>query len=214
MVVVCERMWRTESDVACVVPPSPLTSPPPSPPPSRPVPILPQARAERHIVAARKESGGGGGASGRGPGGLHNGSCRFNISLINFMEPAGRGDVALKQEQEFGLGTTSVSWHADSSLEPFSTIGVYQQLYENGSGKGGGGGGSNKKDRKRKGGGSSAAEEDAWRVAVRVTGDDVTPALAFPLVDRATYYMLGDFNHHHHHAVLTGSANRSVGERG
>ena len=35
-----------------------------------------------------------------------------------------------------------------------------------------------------------------------------TPALAVPLFDGDTYYMLDDFNHHHHHAVLAGSCGR------
>ena len=121
------------------------------------------------------------------------GSTRYNISLINFCEPEGEGDVPLRDEPIFGLGTTSVSWHADSSLQDFSTIGVYQHVLRRGGGRAGG---------------SGSAGGEPWRVAVRVVGDDETPALNLSLRQGDTYYMLDDFNHHHHHAVLTGTAPR------
>jgi len=53
------------------------------------------------------------------------GSCDFSITLINRMEPADKCHVVkLRPEPKFGLGLTSVSWHADSSLQPHSTIGM------------------------------------------------------------------------------------------
>ena len=222
-----------------------------------------------------------------------NGSCSYNISLINYMEPDGEGDVPLRQEPIFGLGTTSVSWHADSSLQDFSTIGVYHQYIHSSSaaaagqlaaGSGSSGNGSSgaaahavatggapssfdkgiqvlaERDgifvpgkiagpsktegqwkvkfdadgkvfgrepgriKRVRGGDSSSSSSSSsssgsggskkgeipeqWRVAVRVVGDDVTPALSTPLADRETYFMLDDFNHKHHHAVLTGRAGR------
>merc|ERR1711991_602452 len=73
----------------------------------------------------------------------------------------------------------SVSWHADSSLQQYSTIGVYHVT------------GSNTSN---------------WGIASRVTNDDKTPALVVPLKNRDTYFMLDDFNHHHQHAVITGSS--------
>ena len=55
------------------------------------------------------------------------GSCAFNLTLINAMDPASeRPD--LKSEPTFeaqSFTPCSVSWHADSTLEPFSTIAVY-----------------------------------------------------------------------------------------
>ena len=66
-------------------------------------------------------------ANGRGEEGQHRGSCAFNLTLINAMDPASeRPD--LKSEPTFeaqAFTPCSVSWHADSTLEPFSTIAVY-----------------------------------------------------------------------------------------
>ena len=108
------------------------------------------------------------------------GSCDFNVTLINFMEPAHRCTaVPLKEESQYGMGNASVSWHADSSLQDMSTVAVYHQT---------------------EGGAGSA--DNSWRVALK-TLDGVTPALTVPLRSHRTYYMLRDFNAHHHHAVLT-----------
>lgn len=51
------------------------------------------------------------------------GSCTFNLTLINRMEcSATKRD--LKPDPLFAMGKCSVSWHADSCLEDFSTIGT------------------------------------------------------------------------------------------
>ena len=107
--------------------------------------------------------------------------CEYNITLINYMETAERSEVALKEEAIFGLGTTSVSWHSDSSLQDCSTVAVYH-TYEN-------------------------PERRDWCVALRAL-DAECPPLVVALEDRATYYMAGDFNATHHHAVLTGTSPR------
>jgi len=51
------------------------------------------------------------------------GSCNFNLTLINkcFPETAAQ----LKQEPLFKQQKATVSWHADSTLEHFSSIAVY-----------------------------------------------------------------------------------------
>jgi alpha-ketoglutarate-dependent dioxygenase FTO len=116
----------------------------------------------------------------------------------------------------FGLDDCSVSWHADSSLEHFSSIAVYHTVLES-------------SDSSR--GGSS------WRVAMRLRYDSEgpnsagkffskstpsqgaadenshpemteTPAIAVALPNKSCYYMLDDFNHHHQHAVLAGDQHR------
>jgi mRNA N6-methyladenine demethylase len=110
------------------------------------------------------------------------GSSDFNITLINYMqsqEIANESSVPLREEDKFGLGEASVSWHADSSLQDFSSIAVYHQ--------------------------TGSSDGTSWSVASRVIGDDVTPAIKVALKDRQTYYMLNDFNHHHHHSVLAGN---------
>lgn len=118
------------------------------------------------------------------------GRACFNISLINRMEsPNG-----LKAEPSTGEGKCSVSWHADSSLEHFSTIAVYHTLSKQGD------------------------KNNQWSVGLRVAhnsegpeasrrGGDIsvveeTPAIAVSLPSNSSYYLLDDFNHHHQHAVI------------
>jgi hypothetical protein len=62
----------------------------------------------------------------------------------------------LRNEPDFDLGLVSVSWHMDSSLQPWSTIAVYHQTS----------------------GGEAASD---WRIALRVQKDATTPALCIPL---------------------------------
>lgn len=110
------------------------------------------------------------------------GSYDFNITLINYMQSsvkANQSAVPLREEEKFGLGEASVSWHADSSLQDFSSIAIYHQ--------------------------TGNPTGSSWSVASRVIGDEITPAIKVALKDRQTYYMLNDFNHHHHHAVLAGN---------
>ena len=47
------------------------------------------------------------------------------MTLINYMETEGESEIELRNEEKFGLGTTSVSWHSDSSLRENSTVAVY-----------------------------------------------------------------------------------------
>ena len=115
------------------------------------------------------------------------GKTNFNISLINRMDSlldANSGVWPLRAEAQFGLGDASVSWHADSSLQDFSSIAIYHQTGRLNTDRG---------------------DTASWAVAARVIGDETTPAIKVHLKDRQTYYMLNDFNHHHHHAVIAGS---------
>ena len=138
---------------------------------------------------------------------LHNtkkkevGSCAFNLTLINRCFPRDSNIVKLKYEPFFETEKCTVSWHADSSLEHYSTIAVYHCTA----------GGDN---------------DDSWRIALRVApyaegplvskqlkeaAADTTgraPPVAVPLPSRHTYYLLDDFNHHHQHAVLAGNTDR------
>ena len=67
-------------------------------------------------------SPGGGGEEGGGGSGSGGGSCAFNLTLINRMECSG-AKRDLKPDPLFAMGKCSVSWHADSCLQDFSTIG-------------------------------------------------------------------------------------------
>lgn len=64
-----------------------------------------------------------GGDAGRGEGG----SCAFNLTLINRME-CSSAKRDLKPDPLFAMGKCSVSWHADSCLQDFSTIGASRGL--------------------------------------------------------------------------------------
>lgn len=135
------------------------------------------------------------------------GRADFDICLINRMEAYGE----LKPEPTMGHTKTSVSWHADSSLEHYSTIAVYQTLIPPKNN-------TNSKDTK-------------WHVALRVAhdsegpqasrrGKDIessivkeTPPIAATLPSNSAYYLLDDFNHHHQHTVLTTGDMSSAGVR-
>lgn len=115
------------------------------------------------------------------------GSNQFNITLINRMFSDAESDkhVPLKEESVFGMGKASVSWHADSSLQDSSTIGVYHQT-------------------------SGPPDAQDWRVGMRLTtkGGESTPAICVPLKNYETYFMTGDFNATHQHCVLVGDTTR------
>ena len=120
------------------------------------------------------------------------GRAGFDICLINRME----NSVDLKPEPSTGEGRCPVSWHADSSLEHYSSIAVYHTLsHEN-------------------------TKSGKWSIGLRVAlnaegphtsrrGTDIessivtdTPPIVVTLPSRSTYYLLDDFNHHHQHVVL------------
>lgn len=123
------------------------------------------------------------------------GSCDFNLTLINRCFP--EADIKLKKEPLFEKDLCSVSWHADSSLEHYSTIGCYHYHRLDANAK-------------------------PWRVALRVVpnaegpaqgktvpeADSWAPAVALTLPAQCLYYMLDDFNHHHQHTVLAGGSHR------
>ncbi|CAK4082188.1 unnamed protein product [Aphanomyces euteiches] len=115
--------------------------------------------------------------------------CDYNLTLINYMEPD-NPMLGLKADPTYDMGKVSVSWHADSSLQDYSSIGVYHSLLGN---------------KKKK------APCD-WRIAMRlspeVPGAATTPPLVLPTDGGDVYYLNGDFNHFHQHMVLAGTAVR------
>lgn len=144
---------------------------------------------------------------------LTRGRACFDICLINRMEVS----EDLKTEPTLGNAKTCVSWHADSSLEHFSTIAVYQTIVPHQSSKNGL---------------PSAINFHDWYVALRVAHDSegpassrrgasiessiitATPPIAVSLPSNSAYYLLDDFNHHHQHTVLTNSKDKlSAGVR-
>lgn len=83
------------------------------------------------------------------------GSSNFNLALINKMSSLD-GDHSMRKESQYRLGWSAVNWHADSCLEDFSTIAVYQHLTAPHSQR-------NKKPTQH------------WRVAMRVVRDAEGP---------------------------------------
>jgi len=129
------------------------------------------------------------------------GNCNYNLTLINRCYPDKTSELypKMKLEPTFNQEKVTVSWHADSTLEHFSSIAVYQHT---------------KEEEKTK-------EEDYWKLALRVCpnaegplqGKGITvevsaPPLSIPLPNNACYYLLDEFNHHHQHSVLAGKSQR------
>jgi len=153
------------------------------------------------------------------------GRAKFDITLINRMTNS--PDLKLEPTQK--KHKCSVSWHADSSLEHYSSIGVYQTIISDSDS----GNNEKKKEVKRK----SVDEEQKqklrrenelakrWAVALRVAHDSEgpaasrrgtnidaavvkeTPVISVSMPSRSAYYLLDDFNHHHQHAVLVDNDN-------
>eukprot|EP00903_Cladosiphon_okamuranus_P018841 g17329.t1 len=176
--------------------------------------LLEARKAEQYKAAGHSGESGGGGW-GEDADVEEFGSCEFNVALINRMEPSeDRPD--LKLEPTFGQDRCSVSWHADSCLEHYSTIAVYHVTDPDTGGA--------ETDHPK------TADAADWRIALRVEPDaegpsagklkmaaaagnpadkiDRAPPVAVALPSRSAYFLLDDFNHHHQHAVLAGQTHR------
>mmetsp|Transcript_2265 Transcript_2265/g.3304 ORF Transcript_2265/g.3304 Transcript_2265/m.3304 type:complete len:516 (-) Transcript_2265:36-1583(-) len=122
------------------------------------------------------------------------GRCDFNLTLINAAltnvsslsqdraSPPAQPIFEFKEDKRFNAGPIAVNWHRDSTLEPFSTIGVYHHTPD--------------------------PESTDWSIAMCCEQDGIAPPLRVSLNDTDCYYMLGNFNHHHQHAVLAGETAR------
>ena len=117
--------------------------------------------------------------------------CEYNLTLINYMEPTARTKVGFKEEANYGMGKVSVSWHADSSLQSGSSIGVYHCLP------------------------TQKSSKWDWRIALRPSPEVDSPSKnAKPVVvntkDGDAYFLLGNFNETHQHCVLAGSQSNRI----
>ncbi|CAM9201039.1 unnamed protein product [Ectocarpus sp. 4 AP-2014] len=184
----------------------------------RRVGLLNDKLKERSLRLLRARGGGKGKARRERGEGDEFGSCEFNVALINRMEPSDdRPD--LKLEPTFGQDRCSVSWHADSCLENYSSIAVYHVTDPE----------TKNENANADGGDANPAVPANWRIALRVEPDaegpsggklklaatvnessrvDRAPAVAVALPSRSAYFLLDDFNHHHQHAVLAGQSHR------
>ena len=178
------------------------------------------SRTDHLLAQAGKTHGTGGGSA-------------FNLTLINRCFPDGEV-VTLKEEPTFKNGEKcTVSWHADSSLQNYSSIAVYhcanetladpaseEKAEDEGEGEGEG-----------QGEGVDKQKEGSWRIALRqahnVEGPNagkkkfkqsedaqaaaqasLAPPIAVPLPSEYSYFLLDDFNHHNQHSVLAGTCDR------
>jgi alpha-ketoglutarate-dependent dioxygenase FTO len=138
---------------------------------------------------------------------LTRGRAKYDVTLINRME----NSPDLKIEPTTGEGKCSVSWHADSSLENFSSIAVYHSILSD----------THTKQRAKLNEDHTTDQMSTrWSVALRVAHNSEgpgasrrgaaidtsvvadTPPIAVSMPSGSAYYLLDDFNHHHQHAVL------------
>lgn len=136
------------------------------------------------------------------------GSSTFNLTLINRCFPEKYENINLKLEPMFEKQYCSVSWHADSSLDHYSTIAVYHfnELNDEPSD-----GNLKKKARNN----AQSTINKPWKAALRVMpnaegpnqGKPVpanievkAPPLVVEMPRECIYYLLDDFNHHHQHS--------------
>ena len=120
----------------------------------------------------------------------NHGLCHYNLTLINYMEPTSHTKVGFKEDAEYGMGKVSVSWHADSSLEDNSSIGVYHCLPT-----------------------QRTCRWD-WKIALRPAPERPNATTIAPVTistsDGDAYFLLGTFNETHQHAVLAGSESNRI----
>jgi hypothetical protein len=97
------------------------------------------------------------------------GSCNFNLTLINRCYPL-NGEVKMKLEPTFNKEKCTVSWHADSTLEHYSSIAVYHLTRPIKTKK------SEKLSKNKENSETAAAlDDDSWRISLRVCNNAEGP---------------------------------------
>uniref|UniRef100_A0A3P8VFZ2 Alpha-ketoglutarate-dependent dioxygenase FTO n=1 Tax=Cynoglossus semilaevis TaxID=244447 RepID=A0A3P8VFZ2_CYNSE len=120
------------------------------------------------------------------------GVVKFNVTLLNYMDPTAMSQ--LKEEPYYGMGKMAVGWHHDENLITHSPVAVYSYSCND--------------DKGDSGEGSSSSQKTCWRVGLKVAWDIHTPGLMLPLESGDCYYMKDDLNTTHQHCVLTGDNTR------
>ncbi|XP_058237899.1 alpha-ketoglutarate-dependent dioxygenase FTO isoform X3 [Hemibagrus wyckioides] len=184
---------------------------------------------EKEEKKAGEDSDSGQGCSRSSPPATKSSPIRFNITLINYMDPASMSQ--LKEEPYYGMGKMAVGWHHDENLVPLSPVAVYsyscpgeskteavkpaeekEGQTSNEGDKGDEEGGSREEEEEAGDEGTSkeegAKEKVCWRVGLKVAWDIHTPGLALPLQSGDCYYMTDDLNRTHQHCVLAGDTAR------
>ncbi|XP_068614486.1 alpha-ketoglutarate-dependent dioxygenase FTO-like [Brachionichthys hirsutus] len=118
---------------------------------------------------------------------IRTGPCKFNVTLLNYMDPAAMSH--LKEEPYYGMGKMAVGWHHDENLITPSPVAVYSYNCHKDQGESSEG---------------SSSEKACWRIGLKVAWDIHTPGLMLPLESGDCYYMREDLNSTHQHCVLAG----------
>ncbi|XP_075934204.1 alpha-ketoglutarate-dependent dioxygenase FTO isoform X2 [Anarhichas minor] len=158
--------------------------------PEKPVAQLKHSLSDHHIKD-RDEQASGLGCSQPSPRQVCTGPVKFNVTLLNYMDPAAMSQ--LKEEPYYGMGKMAVGWHHDENLISHSPVAVYSHSCHNDKGESSEGG---------------SGEEACWRIGLKVAWDIRTPGLTLPLESGDCYYMRDDLNSTHQHCVLAGETAR------
>ncbi|KAM4744936.1 alpha-ketoglutarate-dependent dioxygenase FTO [Anableps anableps] len=156
----------------------------------KPVAQLKHSLSDYHIQD-KEELAGGLGCSQPSPPQVCTGPVKFNVTLLNYMDPAQMSH--LKEEPYYGMGKMAVGWHHDENLITHSPVAVYNYSCHDDKGECSEG---------------SSVEKSCWRIGLKVAWDIHTPGLMLPLESGDCYYMRDDLNSTHQHCVLAGDTAR------
>ncbi|KAM4593767.1 alpha-ketoglutarate-dependent dioxygenase FTO isoform 2-T2 [Odontesthes bonariensis] len=156
----------------------------------KPVAQLKHSLSDYHIQD-KEEHTSGQGCSQPSPPQVYTGPVKFNVTLLNYMDPAQMSH--LKEEPYYGMGKMAVGWHHDENLITHSPVAVYSYSCNDDKGESSEGG---------------SGEKAYWRIGLKVAWDIHTPGLMLPLESGDCYYMRDDLNSTHQHCVLAGDSAR------
>lgn len=89
----------------------------------KPVTQLKHSLSDYHIGDKDEPASGGQSCSQPSPPQKYTGPAKFNVTLINYMDPAAMSQ--LKEEPYYGMGKMAVGWHHDENLLTHSPVAVY-----------------------------------------------------------------------------------------
>ncbi|KAM9409710.1 alpha-ketoglutarate-dependent dioxygenase FTO isoform 2-T2 [Pholidichthys leucotaenia] len=159
-------------------------------PQEKPIAQLKHSLSDYHIQD-KEEHASGQGCFQPSPPPVYTGPVKFNVTLLNYMDPATMSQ--LKEEPYYGMGKMAVGWHHDENLVSHSPVAVYSYTCYDDKGESSEGG---------------SGEKACWRIGLKVAWDIHTPGLMLPLESGDCYYMRDELNSTHQHCVLAGDAAR------
>ncbi|KAK5873645.1 hypothetical protein PBY51_018670 [Eleginops maclovinus] len=154
-------------------------------------PVAKMKHISDHHVEDKEEAASRQGCSQPSPPPACTGPVKFNVTLLNYMDPAAMSQ--LKEEPYYGMGKMAVGWHHDENLISHTPVAVYSYSCHSDKGESSEGG---------------SGEKPCWRIGLKVAWDIHTPGLTLPLESGDCYYMRDDLNSTHQHCVLAGESAR------